>query len=134
MPDQLLPDQEFPLQLLPDQKFLDQLLPDQEFPLQLLPDQEFPDQLLPDQEFPDQLLPDQEFPFQTPPDHELPAASSKAIWAASNDPPKMSCSPESVTPFCCEVNVAAGKLEQSCAGRIDVKLHEARRVAASGPS
>ena len=94
LPDQLLPDQEFPLQLLPDQKFLDQLLPDQEFPLQLLPDQEFPDQLLPDQEFPDQLLPDQEFPFQTPPDHELPAASSKAIWAASNDPPKMSCSPE----------------------------------------
>ena len=65
-----------------------------------MPDQEFPLQLLPDQEFPLQLLPDQEFPFQTPPDHELPAASSKAIWAASNDAPKMSCSPESVTPFC----------------------------------
>src|SRR5206468_1030638 len=73
-------------------------LPDQELPLQELPLQELPLQELPDHELPLQELPDQELPFQRPPDQELPRPSSVAIVAETNGIPKMSCSPESVTP------------------------------------
>ena len=87
-PDHELPDQELPLQLLPDH----------ELPLHELPDHELLLQLEPDQELPVQVSPDHELPFHMSPDHERPAASSAAMASASKGWPKMSCSPDRMTP------------------------------------
>jgi hypothetical protein len=91
--DHELPDQEEPDHELPDHCVELHELPDHE-----LPDQEEPDQELPDHEDPDHEEPDHELPFHMPPDQELPFASAAAIVTELKLLPKMSFSPERLTP------------------------------------
>ncbi len=104
LPLQVVPDQVVPDQVVPDQVVPDHVVPDQVWSAQstldhVVPDHVVPDHVVPDHVVPDHVVPDHVVPFQSPPDHVVPRAASEAHVAVSKGIPKMSCSPDRITPL-----------------------------------
>jgi hypothetical protein len=73
-------------------------MPPQDMPDQLIPPQDMPPQLMPDQLIPDHEASVHVLPFQSPPTQLASEAHRAAQAEASQEAPKMSCSPRSSTP------------------------------------
>ena len=94
VPDHVVPDQVVPDHVVPDQVWSAQSTLDH-----VVPDHVVPDHVVPDHVVPDHVVPDHVVPFQSPPDHVVPRAAIGAQIAASKGIPKMSCSPDRITPL-----------------------------------